>query len=74
MPRSRGALEAALTGRQNEVLHLLGEGCSNREIAERLDIAENTVKQHTHALFRVLGVATRSEAMIVALRLRGRPG
>lgn len=51
-----------LTPREVEVLHLLGEDASNRDIAERLFIAENTVKIHVSRVLNKLNCKTRSEA------------
>lgn len=60
----------ALTGREHEVLHLVGQGRTNREIAEQLMISENTVKRHIKAIFRKLDIHTRAAA---AARLAGAP-
>jgi DNA-binding NarL/FixJ family response regulator len=57
------------TARQLEVLQLLAQGASNRDIAKALGIADNTAKQHTHAVFQALNVSTRSQAIVVAARL-----
>ena len=46
--------------RQIEVLHLMGQGATNKEIAESLDISENTVKSHMRAIFDAMGVRTRT--------------
>jgi DNA-binding NarL/FixJ family response regulator len=51
-----------LTTRQREVLRLMAEGKSNKEIAQALDLAEGTVKAHVNALFRTLGVHNRVSA------------
>jgi DNA-binding NarL/FixJ family response regulator len=59
----------ALTPREREVLQLLSEGLPNRRIAERLGIGERTVKFHVNAILGKLGVATRTEAVVVAARL-----
>ena len=77
-PRETTSLEAeegrALTPRQQEVLELLVQGKSNREIAEALDMAENTVKVHVLAIFKVLGVSSRVEAVLTRLRhIPGKP-
>lgn len=56
----------ALTSREREVLDLLGEGLSNRQIAGALDIQLSTVKNHVHNLLGKYGVATRSEAAAAA--------
>lgn len=64
--------ENQLTGREQEVLELLVEGASNREIAERLFLSDKTVKQHVTKILRKLGVRSRSQAIIHAVR-SGRP-
>lgn len=51
-----------LTDRQRQVLACLSEGLSNKEIAERFDLAEGTVKVHVAALCQALGVRGRKEA------------
>lgn len=62
--------EYRLTRRQIEILRCLTEGFSNKEIAEKFDLAEGTVKVHVSALFHALGVRSRKEAARVA-GLRG---
>ena len=57
-----------LTERQRDVLRLILKGYNNERIASELAIAPNTVKQHAHAIFTVLGVSTRAEAVIAAMR------
>jgi DNA-binding NarL/FixJ family response regulator len=52
----------ALTDREREVLDLLAQGLTNKEIAEKLFITTNTVKRHLKAIFEKLGVHTRSAA------------
>jgi DNA-binding NarL/FixJ family response regulator len=64
---------AGLTERQAAVLRLLARGLGNRQIAKKLDIAENTVKQHTHALYGALKVRSRTEAIAAAARLGIKP-
>jgi DNA-binding NarL/FixJ family response regulator len=51
-----------LSSREREVLELIGQGATNREIAERLFLSPHTVKDHTTALYRKLGVRNRAEA------------
>jgi DNA-binding NarL/FixJ family response regulator len=58
-----------LTERQWEVLWLLLEGKSNKQICRDLDLAEATVKVHVRAILRDLGVHTRAEAIVAAARL-----
>lgn len=57
-----------LTPQQRKVLNLLAHGLSNRQIAERLEIAEGTVKLHVNAILKALEVPNRTAA---ALRARG---
>lgn len=68
--RARRSAPIELTPRQAEVLRFLIRGLANRQIAERLEISENTVKQHLHAVFEALGVSSRTEAIAAAARLR----
>jgi DNA-binding NarL/FixJ family response regulator len=51
-----------------EVLRLLAEGCSNREIGHRLGIAENTVRIHVSRILDKLGAADRTQAVLIALQ------
>jgi DNA-binding NarL/FixJ family response regulator len=60
---------ARLTERQLDVLRLLAEGVSNKEIAQRLDLAEKTVKVHVTGIFRALDVVNRTQAATVAREL-----
>ena len=55
-----------LTARESEVLHLLGEGLSNRDIARRLGLTERTVKIHVSAVLGKLGVQSRTQAALMA--------
>jgi DNA-binding NarL/FixJ family response regulator len=52
----------AMTKRQRDVLELIVQGLSNKEIARELNLGEGTVKVHVAALFRTLGVTSRSAA------------
>jgi DNA-binding NarL/FixJ family response regulator len=58
----------ALTSREREVLALLAEGRSNREIARQLGVAEKTVKTHVSSILAKLGVADRTQAAVIAVR------
>jgi DNA-binding NarL/FixJ family response regulator len=52
-----------LTGREQEVLELLGSGATNREIAAQLHLSPHTIKEHTSVLYRKLEVRNRAEAV-----------
>lgn len=58
-----------LTAREMEVLQLLAEGCSNKQIANRLTITPRTVNFHLDHIYVKLEVSTRTEAVITAIRL-----
>ncbi len=53
-----------LTEREREVLHLVAEGRSNREIAGILHVSENTVERHVSSILGKLGLGSRTEAAI----------
>jgi len=57
-----------LSNRENEVLELLAQGMSNRDIAEELYISEKTVKNHVSSILRKFSVNDRTQAVIVALK------
>lgn len=59
-------LIAALTRRQRQVLNLISQGCSNKQIADKLHMSEGTVKIHCMAIFRELGVNNRTQAAMLA--------
>lgn len=53
-----------LTRREGQVLALVAEGLSNRKIAHRLVIAEDTVVNHLNRIYKKLGVSSRTQAVI----------
>ncbi len=61
------AVRPALSHREKETLALLARGLTNREIADRLFLAESTVKTHVGSIFGKLGVNSRSEAAALVL-------
>ncbi len=74
LPRRSGDGESgppieSLTPREHEVLALVSDGLSNRDIAQSLAISEHTVKFHLASIFGKLGVSTRTEAVQRGIRL-----
>ena len=55
--------ELGVTPREREILELIANGMSNREIAEKLFVSENTVKTHSSRLFDKLGAKRRTQAV-----------
>ena len=66
--RDERALLASLTGRETEILALLADGMSTRDVAERLDISPLTVQSHVKNILAKLGVHTKVEAVRIAWR------
>ncbi|MGW7263274.1 response regulator [Streptomyces sp. NPDC054842] len=61
-----------LTDREREILELIGEGLTNRQIGQRLYLAEKTVKNHISRLLAKLGVERRIQAAVIATQARDR--
>ena len=59
-----------LTARERQVLELIGEGMTNREIAERMVLAEKTIKNYVSQMLAKLAMRHRSEAAVLATELR----
>ncbi|MET8944064.1 response regulator transcription factor [Streptomyces sp. NPDC004542] len=80
MARLRGGGQAeeqpdgleGLTEREREILALIGEGLTNRQIGERLYLAEKTVKNHISRLLAKLGVERRIQAAVIATQVQDR--
>ncbi len=66
---ARALEESGLTPREHEILGLIAEGLSNREIGARLFVSENTVKTHSARLFEKLGASRRTQAVQEGRRL-----
>ena len=64
--------EGRLTAREAEILELLADGLSNKEIGQQLSIQVQTVKNHVHSVLVKLGVSRRTEAAAQTRRRQGR--
>ena len=62
--------QLGITAREFEILELIAGGLSNREIAEKLFVSENTVKTHSSRLFDKLSARRRTQAVQIAKELR----
>lgn len=63
-------LSSVLTDREQEVVELVAEGLTNKEIARRLEISPATVKAHVERLIGKLGVADRTQAAVLAVQIK----
>ena len=73
IPVMDGKVETALSAREQEVFRLLTEGRSNRAMATALNLSEHTIKNHLFHIFYKLGVSSRTEAILYAIRRRVSP-
>jgi DNA-binding NarL/FixJ family response regulator len=62
---------AGLTGQERKILELIGEGLTNRQIGDRMYLAEKTVKNYVSGLFSKLGMERRTQAAAFATRMFG---
>jgi two-component system, NarL family, response regulator DevR len=60
-----------LSTQERRILELIGEGLTNRQIGERMFLAEKTVKNYVSALFAKLGMERRNQAAAYAVRVLG---
>ena len=64
----RSSKTSGLTNRELEVLKFAADGKTNQEIAMRLDVSDKTVEKHLQKIFSKLGVASRVDAAVIAVR------
>ncbi|RJQ78861.1 response regulator [Amycolatopsis panacis] len=69
--KKRGPL-AQLSDQERTLLELIGEGLTNRQISERMFLAEKTVKNYVSRLLTKLGMERRTQAAVLVTQLRGR--
>ncbi|ACU35858.1 response regulator transcription factor [Actinosynnema pretiosum subsp. pretiosum] len=72
--REQGDPIRMLTEQERTVLDLIGQGMTNRQIAESMFLAEKTVKNYVSHLLAKLGLERRTQAAVLASKLRKRPG
>jgi DNA-binding CsgD family transcriptional regulator len=63
IPNEKKRTDLSITPREMEILELIAQGLSNREIAEKLYVSENTVKTHSSRVFDKLGARRRTQAV-----------
>ena len=73
VPDSKKRERLGITPREMDILELIAQGLSNREIAEKLFVSENTVKTHSSRLFDKLGARRRTQAVQIAKTTRLSP-
>lgn len=59
-----------LTARQQQIMLLLGEGRSNKDIARQLDLSENTIKVHVSGILRALNLQNRTQVGVIGEKMR----
>lgn len=69
MIRSMATDTSQISDREREILRLLAEGATNQQIAQQLNISVNTVKVHVRNIFGKIGVTSRAEAVLYAVRI-----
>jgi DNA-binding CsgD family transcriptional regulator len=69
VPDEKKRDDLGITRREMEILELVAQGMSNREIAEKLFVSQNTVKTHCSRAFDKLGARRRTEAVVMGKKL-----
>ena len=59
-----------LTDRETQLLNLIADGLTNRQISCKLTISESTVENHIHHIFQKLGISNRAQAVSFAIQLK----
>lgn len=59
-----------LTAREQQILNLVAEGLTNRQISSTLSVSESTVENHMHHIFVKLGISNRAQAVAHAFQMR----
>ena len=72
VPSARIKLEFGLTRRQQQIVPLIGQGLTNKEIASALNLSEQTVKNHVHGIMQCVGVKNRLEVIDATRRPQDR--
>ncbi len=72
VPSARFKLDFGLTRRQQQIVPLIGQGLTNKEIASVLNLSEQTVKNHVHGIMRCVGVKNRLEVIDATRRPQDR--
>jgi two-component system nitrate/nitrite response regulator NarL len=65
--REQSAVTAALTNREHQIMCLVSEGLSNKEIGRRLNISDGTIKVHLHHIYEKLEISNRTALAAVAI-------
>jgi DNA-binding NarL/FixJ family response regulator len=65
---------APLTRREHQIIQVLAEGITNKEIGRRLDLTEGTVKVHLHRIYQKLGISNRTVLAVLAPTIALIPG
>ena len=71
LPIANSKGERLLTDREEQIVALVAEGLTNRDIAEHLGLSEHTIKNYLFRIFDKLGVSTRVELILYAVSHRG---
>jgi DNA-binding NarL/FixJ family response regulator len=66
IPELRALADDPLTTRERQIILVVSEGVTNKEIGRRLRMAEGTVKVHLHHIYRKLGIANRTALAVLA--------